>query len=1065
MLDIYSISSYVPLTRSVIEYETSILSKDEGVTFIVPEVVKASAERIMFDSFEESLPGDDVATSFGSVMSGTFNRDILSFNRLAYRLLSMIGVEATTDTSMLRNVIYRVLMDKPMDFPILCKLASRFEYIDMLVDLIGDFRRYGKKADSLRALCSSESGKLYEVSLLLERIDKIALEYNLTVNEDVISKATELLYTLCSPEFNVTSRFLELCSFVKTKFVISGFGNTRLLTPQELRFIKALSDCGAQINFYIASSCDMKSKFFTNGDETVSSLISIGGIVKPFPFAVVIKDNMLSKISYMYASDVNGYIFDGDKSSDESVRIVSYYDYDDMISFMANEINRLVGLEGYRYRDIRVMCGDQSILDRVKCIFGVFNLQMFIDRKIILVDTPVVRYILLLLRLSSTNFDIKSVLRLLRTGVLVGARRDLIDAFDNYCAQENIQDKNRLFNKDFYTTKYMVDLEDSVDYANYDKPLYRIYDNGEVIDDGASYLYDNVVMKILAPIKAVCDEIDEAKTISLKAKVLAKHLDSLKADVEMLRDEFLDRGDYDTSLAIVKGYSEMMSLMAQLSISLNDVAISREQFYSMVRTDMKNKASGSIPLCCDSVEICSIDNSCYTPCKVLFVIGTNGENFPHKPMRSGILSSEELKGTGLPDKAINRSRQEIVQTDLLLNGVEDRMYLLHYQKDYPSSVLKYFNQAINGDKDAFLPEGKFKTPVYGAPVKARFNPSEITFSQDNVRKMFEGRNIMSVSSLEKYFTCPLQFFLNKGLKIDGRTDNSSIASTEIGILCHAMMEYAMKDVKTKLTTMSIDELIEQASQSLKQDSLAYFQRAVCDQQISKPDKYLKSYRVNPGMKVMRIFESYYPIALDRIRSDGFKPDGFELKLENLPVKIVPKNNPLNFEFKGSIDRVDTNGKEYRIIDYKTGGKKIEYNHVYDGIQIQPFLYAHGLRLQGMNIENVGYINLFKSTQKTKVGKEEPLFAYNCHGNTYVTLEQLMDYSVIKLDEACGNIAKGIGFAVPAPSVGEDKGGCSYCKFKGACGRRHNDKLFGKKLDNKKEAPMAIASATENNGEK
>lgn len=1064
MLRVFNCATHIPLTREVVSYETSNLGANEGVVFIVPEVVKASAERIMFDSFETSKAADDIKTDFGPVMLGSLNREIISFNRLATRLLSMVGMETSTDTSLLRNVIYRVLMEKPADFPLLTKLASRFEYIDMLVDLIGDFRRYGKKADDLRALCPEEKGKLYEVSLLLERIDKMALANNITVNEDVISKATELLYTLCDKDFVVTPRYREILQFVKTKFVISGFGNTRLLTPQEKNFIKALSNCGGQINFYVASD-SVNGKFFENGNATVSDLISIGGEVSSFPFAVMRNKNMLNTTADMYASEVSGFVYDGDK--DDSVRIISYHDYDDMISFMANEINRLVGENNYRYRDIRIMCADQSLIDRIKCIFGVFNLQMFIDRKIILLDTPVVRYALLLLRLSSRNFDIKSVLRLLRTGILVpGARRSLVDAFDNYCIQENITDKNRLFNKDYYGNKYLVDDGEASEDINYDKPGFSVYDNGSIHSDGGEYLYKNVVEKILKPIKDVCDKIDKAETISKKAATLAEHLGSLQEEVELLRDEFLDRGDYDTSLAIVKGYSEIMSLMAQLSTDLNNVPIGREQFLSMVMTDMKNKASSSIPLCADSVEICSVTTSAYTPCKVLFVLGTNGENFPHKAMRNGILSEEELTGTGLPDKAASRSRQEFVETALLLNGVEDKMYLLHYQKDYPSSVLKYFNKAVTGDKDTYLAEGRFRTPVYGSPVKASFNPYEIKFDEEIVKKMFEGgRNVMSVSSLEKYFTCPLQFFLIKGLKIDGRTDNSSVDSREIGLLCHSMLEFAMKDVKDLLKDgKTIDELISNAPEFLKENTTKYFLRAVADKQISKPDKYMKNYRINPGLKVMRIFDNYYPIALERIRDDGFTPDDFELQLENLEKKIVPKDNALNFEFRGSIDRVDVKDGKYRIIDYKTGGKEIKYNHVFDGIQIQPFLYAYGLNLQGKSIENVGYINLYMPTDKTTTKSNEELFAYNNHDNKNVTLDELMKFSKIKLDEACKNIASGIGYAVPAPSVGEGAEGCSYCCFKGACGRRHDSPLLGKKLDSRKEAPVAISDYVKNNGE-
>ena len=47
-------------------------------------------------------------------------------------------------------------------------------------------------------------------------------------------------------------------------------------------------------------------------------------------------------------------------------------------------------------------------------------------------------------------------------------------------------------------------------------------------------------------------------------------------------------------------------------------------------------------------------------------------------------------------------------------------------------------------------------------------------------------------------------------------------------------------------------------------------------------------------------------------------------------------------FRGTIDRVDLNPdrKEYRIVDYKSGDKKVNYASLYYGLSVQLPAYLH-----------------------------------------------------------------------------------------------------------------------------
>ena len=1041
MIKIIPYTTYKPVTEFAVEEQMKSASKGRQTVFIVPESVKASVERLVFNRLVENRSSaDDVATSFGPVSAGSLDIDVLSVVRLSYKLLSMTGKGTSSDDSVLRNVIYRVLTDSPSDFPNFNRLRRHYEYVDMLVDLIGDFHRYDIGTDKIEALISSEGdtdGKLTEMMLLMRRADEIGKKYGLPVDETLPDAAAKVVMSLTS---GVPSRFKQLAAFVESRFVIAGLGSVRNLTPQERRLIKALSDAGAEVIVYAASGSDGDGAFGEFGKNTISDLETAGGVLCESSFAEPSDSNRLNVIARHYARgdmDVNV----SSMPADESVELLSYAYPDDAVSYVANEINKLVRVDKkYRYSDIRILCADDDYKDHIKSIFSLFDLQAFIDKKVILLNTPVVRFVIGLLDLSIYDYDANSVLKILRTGVLTGARRDLVDVFDNYLLRENIRNRKRLFNENFYKLTFEADGE------LIRKDEFKIYDDDKLIIDGPSYLYENIVRRVLVPLSEVTDSIDEQTTVAGKALTLARYVGSLKKEVEALRDEFIDRGDQDTALAIVKGYTEIMDLLSSLTGELNEVEITREQFASLIKTDMKNKASGSIPLCADSVQISSVESSVYTSCKVLYILGANAENFPHKSSREGILPSSKLMALGLPDKVQMRSRQEFIEAALLLNCASDKLCFITPASDMPSSVFTYIRRAIQEGEDEFpVPTGGFETPVYGDPVVRRHDASDENkcfITSAHMHDLLSGRNVCSVSSIEKYNGCPLQYMLDYALRIKVRTDGTRVEGNEFGSLSHSMFEFAMSDVKKELENKTIDQLIDEAVPE-KIGKLAddYFRRAVADEQIKNPDKFTNRYAVYPGLKVKRIFSKAYPAMLDYYRKSGYRPDAFEVKVEDFEHKIdVTKTADgieFEFKFKGSIDRVDKNEDGLlRVVDYKSYAKEVEGKKLADGVQIQLFAYAYGLKKQpGVRVDDVGYIGIYLPTKKSDKGKKPELFEYLSAGKKKYDIEPMIEYAGQKLEQTCEKIAQGKGAAKLTAS--EYVEACRFCSFKGACGRLLN----------------------------
>ena len=91
-----------------------------------------------------------------------------------------------------------------------------------------------------------------------------------------------------------------------------------------------------------------------------------------------------------------------------------------------------------------------------------------------------------------------------------------------------------------------------------------------------------------------------------------------------MSEEMFDRGDDELSSALVRGYNELMLLLASFTDPVNDTGITRESFEALIRIDMRNKASGTIPLKVDSIEIVSPEQSYITPCRIMFLIAAWG---------------------------------------------------------------------------------------------------------------------------------------------------------------------------------------------------------------------------------------------------------------------------------------------------------------------------------------------------------------------------------------------------------------------------------------------------------
>ena len=203
MINVYRYGGIDCITPAVIRKELSREDSRE-VVFVVPEFAKAQVEREILSQLGNVCRGRGAAIRSEDrsipVDSSFVGGDVLSFITLSTAILDAAGYEyggAGSDVA-LRCAIYSVLANYNKDFKTFGKLTNRFEYINMLINLLGDFSRYGIRKQELDEAIGASApfsaeyrNKLEDLRLVMDAVGKMNDQYGLSLLKDRISEAVQ----------------------------------------------------------------------------------------------------------------------------------------------------------------------------------------------------------------------------------------------------------------------------------------------------------------------------------------------------------------------------------------------------------------------------------------------------------------------------------------------------------------------------------------------------------------------------------------------------------------------------------------------------------------------------------------------------------------------------------------------------------------------------------------------------------------------------------------------------------------------------------------------------------
>jgi len=958
------------------------------------------------------------------------NAEVVTFNRLAYRVINEIGGVINTNLSKCGKamLIYSILQNKKSDLVFLNKSN---ENIDLSMRTITELKKHGVLVRDLR----DEQEKI-ENKYLKSKLNDIILIYE-NFEENIKEKyidETDLL-SILAENINKISLLKDSIIYIDE---FAGF------TEQEYLIIKKLIEISDEITI---TSCidnldfntDPNIDIFYQNKITLKKLLSLLEDNKKIEFVNLgklyryknaeleaIENNLYNRKIQKYEKELNNINL-----------FLAKNEYTE-IEKVAKEIIKLVKQDNYRYRDISIITKNiDKYSNLARAIFNKYEIPLFIDEKRDLNQNIIIQYVLSILEIFIKNYSYESIFNYLKTGFIEIEQNDIFK-LEKYCLKYGI--KNNKFKKDF---------------------TYGINENNkEEINN-----LNEIRKQIINPLVELKSKIDEQKNI--KNIIEQVYLFLINQNIEQKLTEKINKLKDNNFLDLAKEYEEsykiLLNLFDEMVLIFENEKITLDKFNEILKIGLRNSGLGKIPGMQDQVIMGDVDRSRSRKVKVVFIIGLNDGVFPSINTNEGFLddqdrsilkqdgielakgtlenlyddnfniykafttaeeklflsySSSDVEGKSLRASSLILKIKKIFpklqeQSDLILR--DNEIEIIDEKKLYEDLILE-INKIKNGEN----PEKLFytiyeyynKNKEYSTKLNENIKYINYDFNEkieeQNVQKLYGNSLNTSISKLEKYNSCPYSYFLQYVLRLKEK-EELKIQNIDTGTFMHDVINCFFEEVNNNVNNIT-DEQIEKIVEKIIEEKLLKNNNYV----FTATAKY--KLLIN---RLKRIVIKALKYIIQTIAQSEFSIEGTEVEFaEKGKYKPIVLNleNGKRVEITGKIDRIDiakdSNNNYVRIIDYKSSIKDMDFNDIYAGLQLQLITYLDAVCKQEDFISaGMLYFSLLEqvinSNKKLTVEEIEEKIRANFKMKGLI----LADVKVARLHDK--NLDKGASKIVPA----------------------------------------------------
>ena len=900
-------------------------------------------------------------------MHGTMNIDIVSFNRLAYRIFEELRIkpkQVLEDVG--KSMLIRKLAGEQKEkLTVFGNAMDKQGMVEQIKSMLSEFYQYGITGEML----AKKIAKMDENNMLACKLKDMSVIY-------------EAFEQYMKDNYIVAEQLLDLLGAVigESKLLADStiyFDGFTGFTPVQYQLIERLLPVAKKLVFTVtldvrelAKETVKEHELFYLSKETIRKLTYLAKKTNVSIEEHVLFDDMAEKrfantkeIAHL-EKNLFRFPYEKWKETTKDIKIFALRNPRQEILFVARKIKSMVMSGEYEYKDIAVVTGDfEHAIHHFEEIMPKLSIPYFIDATESIKNNPYLETLRAVLDMVAQDFTYESVFRYLKSG-MSDVKEDEVERLENYVLKKGIRGFSRW-------SKRISDQE-----------------------------LDGIRRKFIKEVKQLRNDLQK-KDGTVKDFVEGLYQFGIRIGVEDKLAAEAEAFERKNQLVQARAYSQIyekvMYLFDKQVELLGEEKMSLSDFLHVMDAGLGTITLGVIPPSLDQILIGDIERTRLNHVKVLFFIGVNDGIIPSAGTGSGILTDydrEKLMEYEMELAPTKKADAYTQQFYLYLNMTKPQeklfvtyrklgddnqalhpSYLIHrLESIFPNAAFFDESEMTDSLEQIYMPKDsaayfieqlkkylekqalaeddleslKSLLAIYKNEYSDLFEMMkdgifyENTYDQlsTEIAQLLYGMEMEnSISRLEKYAGCAYAFFLRYGLGIQER-ELFQVDTANIGTILHGAMEHffhAMKEEKRDFKTLSDEErdgLMEAfVEQAANEENDAVFES-------SSRNQYLLKTLTRIGKRAAKTLHI-------QLLQGKMEPGFFEMKFQkehNLACTNLLLNHHVKMHLNGIVDRVDLyEDAEHvyvKLIDYKSGEKDIDMTKLYYGTQIQLVVYMN-----------------------------------------------------------------------------------------------------------------------------
>ena len=941
------------------------------IYIITPEQFSFTAEKKLLESVKTSA---------------VISAEVLTFNRMAYRVMKEIGNAKTKNLSSTGKsmLIYNILSESKKDLKFIGKSS---ENVDLICTQITEFKKHGITVENLKSAMDNTKSEYLKAKI--KDILNIYEKYTDEISKDYIDENDSL--TILAENLDFTNGFDNTDIYID-EFV--GF------THQEYEILRKLFTKANEVNINVCTD-DINLTSNPDTDVFYANKLTLDKI-----YYVARQENVkIDKPVFLE----NSYRFKNYelKHLEENIYSFPYTKYDKTvenielflaknqyseIEYVAENIVKLVRDKSYRYKEIAVITKDlEGYASLCKAIFNKYNIPVFIDEKKDLSQNVLVRYILSVINIFARNWSQESVMEYLKTNLV----EDIDDS--DICILENYALKWGIKNSKWYNGDW------------------NFYDETEEEQEKILHIRE----KLVEPLLKFKKELSNQKDITSITKTLYQFIIDNHIDIAMEKKihELEDLGEIEKAKEYETSFGLIVDILDEIVSILGDKKVSFDKYADILKIGLGSTGLGRIPGTQDQVVVGDVDRSRSHKVRAVFVIGLNDGMFPSVNKNEGFFNDndrEQMKDSGaeLAKGTIEKLYDDNFNIYKAFSTAEEKIYLSYSSSDLEGKSLRpsvlinrikkifpnlteasdviekqsevitkmsTFEELLNQLRD--FRDGKeidsiwfelynyysnspeWKDKLENSLKALNFSIETDKIDKDIVEKLYGDTLKTSVSRLEQYKSCPFSYYLKYGLNLSER-EEFKIQALDTGNFMHDVIDSFFGKLEER--NIKVKEIEKEELEEIVQE--------IIEEKLQLKRNYIftsiPKYRVLAN-RLKKVIQKSIEYIVDSLKCSDFEVMGHEMEFKDgkeFPAIKITLENGKKVEITGKIDRIDIaktpDGNYIRIIDYKSSTKDINLNEVVAGLQLQLLTYLDAVcEIEDVMPAGVLYFNLIDPSIK------------------------------------------------------------------------------------------------------